>query len=304
MIIDAVYTWVDGQDVAWQEQRRARREQLALHDDTTEIGFADRYVQHGELQWSLKILQRHAPWLRRVFIITMNQVPPDIPENVTIVDHTVILPADVLPTFNSHAIETVLHKIPDLSEHFIYFNDDMFVGAPVTTNDFFDGRGRPVLPWAKNRELNHLKRTLNNYEASLYTSALLVAQHYGLATAAYCCRYPSHTAVPKTKTSYERAWQLLPQEMRYTQQQPFRGPGQLIHYVTNYIDLAAGEANMVIGEAAYFATELQLYEHWQRTHTLPRLFCVNQIRGTRFAELMKMVTEERTPVVKIRRRKF
>ena len=47
------------------------------------------------------------------------------------VDHAAILPADALPTFNSHAIESALHRLPDLAEHFVYFNDDFFLGRPL-----------------------------------------------------------------------------------------------------------------------------------------------------------------------------
>ena len=42
-------------------------------------------------------------------------------------DHREIIEQEYLPTFNSHVIEANLHKIPNLSEHFIYFNDDVFV---------------------------------------------------------------------------------------------------------------------------------------------------------------------------------
>ena len=38
---------------------------------------------------------------------------------------------DNLPTFNSLAIETLLWRIPDLAEQFLYFNDDVFLTAPI-----------------------------------------------------------------------------------------------------------------------------------------------------------------------------
>ena len=46
-----------------------------------------------------------------------------------------------LPTFNSHAIESQLHHIPGLAEHFIYFNDDVFLGRQVRPELFFHGNG-------------------------------------------------------------------------------------------------------------------------------------------------------------------
>lgn len=41
-----------------------------------------------------------------------------------------------LPTFSSPSIELNLHHIDALSEYFIYFNDDVFLGSPVFPYDF------------------------------------------------------------------------------------------------------------------------------------------------------------------------
>lgn len=305
VVVDAVYTWVDGTDPVWQEQRRACRQRLQLSDDAQEPGFADRYIQHGELQMSLRRLQQYAPWIRRVFIVTMHQTPPDLPAGlpITIVDHSTILPASALPSFNSLAIETGLHRIPDLAEHFLYFNDDMFLGAPVTPWDFFDPQGRPLLPWLENK-LVHNRQT-NAYQSSLFTSALLVAQHDGLEVAARVCRHPSHTVVPKTKASCERMWALFPAEMQRTQDAPFRAYQQISHYLATYLDLAAGAAVLQPGKTAcYFATDYDLADFWNRHGALPKLFCVNQIRGSLFATIMSASLKPAESRVKIRRRKF
>ncbi|MBQ4155961.1 MAG: glycosyltransferase, partial [Clostridia bacterium] len=74
------------------------------------------------------------------YIVTASQIPNwlDVTNSrIKIVNHDQILPKDVLPTFNSVAIETALHRIPDLAEHFLYANDDMFFGANVDKNFFF-----------------------------------------------------------------------------------------------------------------------------------------------------------------------
>lgn len=42
-----------------------------------------------------------------------------------------------LPTFSSPAIEFNIHRIPGLSKKFIYFNDDIFLGAPIYPEDFY-----------------------------------------------------------------------------------------------------------------------------------------------------------------------
>ncbi|MFD7813436.1 stealth family protein [Streptomyces sp. NPDC059785] len=139
--IDVVYTWVDGNDPAWQRRRGA----YGPGGYHTESANAARYISRDELRYSLRALEQHAPWVRHVYLVTDRQRPAwlaDRHPRITVVDHSEIFddPA-ALPTFNSHAIESRLHHIKGLSEHFLYFNDDMFLGAPVTPQDFFLSNG-------------------------------------------------------------------------------------------------------------------------------------------------------------------
>ncbi|MDO9457065.1 stealth conserved region 3 domain-containing protein [Nocardioides sp.] len=166
--VDVVYTWVDGSDEAWEARRIARLAEVT-GDPTTQTRAASgraRYVDRGELRYSLRSLHLFAPWVRTIHVVTDGQVPAwldvDHPR-IHLVDHRDLLPADALPTFNSHAIESVVHRIDGLAEHFVYFNDDFFVGAPTWPEAFFSPAGSPavfpsstvvglpgqgVLPWA------------------------------------------------------------------------------------------------------------------------------------------------------------
>ena len=142
--IDAVYTWVDGSDPAWLATQRQRRGEATepLHAESDSEA---RYRSREELRFSLRSLKYFAPWIRRIFLVTAGQVPEwldkDHPD-VTVVDHRDIFARpDDLPTFNSHAIESQLHHIEGLSEHFIYFNDDVFLGRPVSPTAFFTTGG-------------------------------------------------------------------------------------------------------------------------------------------------------------------
>jgi len=139
--IDVVYTWVDGSDPNWQRRRGAYGE----HGYHSESANAARYISRDELRYSLRALEQNAPWVRHVHLVTDRQRPSWLNEahpRITVVDHAEIFgdPA-ALPTFNSHAIESRLHHIKGLSEHFLYFNDDMFLGSPVTPQDFFLSNG-------------------------------------------------------------------------------------------------------------------------------------------------------------------
>lgn len=106
-----------------------------------------------ELRYSLRSLWLYAPWVRNVYIVTNGQVPYwlDLSNpNVFIVTHGDIFPnrAD-LPVFSSPAIEVHLHRIPGLSDRFLYFNDDTMLGNVVWPDDFWSREGgqKVYLSW-------------------------------------------------------------------------------------------------------------------------------------------------------------
>ncbi len=136
--IDVVYTWVDGSQAEFQEQLQHFRK-LEGCDDYECIG-ENRFYDNEELRFSLRSLERYAPWVRNVYIVTKDQVPHWLVTShprLTLVSHKSLFScADWLPTFNSHAIEWQLSRIPGLAKRFIYFNDDMFLGGPVAPSDF------------------------------------------------------------------------------------------------------------------------------------------------------------------------
>ncbi|XP_056280450.1 N-acetylglucosamine-1-phosphotransferase subunits alpha/beta isoform X3 [Pseudoliparis swirei] len=114
---------------------------------------ASRFEDNEELRYSLRSVERHAPWVRHIFIITNGQIPSwlnlDNPR-VTVVPHQVIfLNSSHLPTFSSPSIETHMHRIPGLSQKFIYLNDDVMFGKDVWPDDFYShSKGQKVyLTW-------------------------------------------------------------------------------------------------------------------------------------------------------------
>ena len=130
--IDIVFSWVDG-------AHDARRELMAQSQVNGADAGPDRYRQIDELRYALRSVHAFAPWVRRIFIATDSQAPAwldaDHPRVRIVRSEEFFADPAVLPTFNSHAIESQLHHIPDLAEHFLYSNDDMFFGRPVTPFD-------------------------------------------------------------------------------------------------------------------------------------------------------------------------
>ena len=144
--VDAVYTWVDDSDPDWRERKdyHARKAGGSL---SATARHSTRFHNREELRYSLRSVAKYAPFIRDIYIVTDDQTPDWLNTNnpqITVVPHTEIFPTDALPTFNSHAIEARLHHIPHLSEHYIYFNDDVFFGKPANPFDFFTPDGLSI----------------------------------------------------------------------------------------------------------------------------------------------------------------
>lgn len=141
--VDVVYMWVDGADPSW----RARRDEaLIARGQQPQLSVAaSRFRDHGELRYSFRSLERFAPWVRHVYLVTDQQRPDWLVAEhprLTVVDHRdIFTDPSVLPTFNSHAIGSQLHHIEGLSEHYLVMNDDVLFGRPVVPQLFFDANG-------------------------------------------------------------------------------------------------------------------------------------------------------------------
>ena len=154
--IDAVVTWVDGNDPLHRAKRDMYSDQL--HTGTTRCGALElRFVEAGEVRYCIYSIRKFAPWIRNIYLVTDEQRPSWLSEElqkllgVTVVDHKVLFRdnPEYLPCFNSISITTLLWKIPGISDKYILFNDDVFLVSKTEQSDFFVGekvvlRGRFV----------------------------------------------------------------------------------------------------------------------------------------------------------------
>lgn len=149
--IDVVITWVNGDDKA----HRRKRWQYTVDEHETsheDIGGETRFRSVGEIAYCVASINRFAPFVRKIFIVTDDQNPmidqyiaDNYPQPIPmeVVSHKTIFEGyeEYLPVFNSLSIETMLWRIPGLSEHYIYMNDDVMLVAPTTEQVFFqDGK--------------------------------------------------------------------------------------------------------------------------------------------------------------------
>ena len=136
MGIDFVITWVDMDDPKWKKEFYKYSDKI--DNSVNELSEA-RFRDYGFLKYWFRGVEKFAPWVRKIHFVTSGQKPEwlntDHPK-INMVSHEDYIPKQYLPVFNSNLIEIYIHKIPDLSEQFVYFNDDFYITNHIDPNVF------------------------------------------------------------------------------------------------------------------------------------------------------------------------
>lgn len=238
--IDIVYLWVDGNDPEIIKKRNYWKEKYG-HEISKQAINPCRFVDNNELKYSLRSLEKYAPWINNIFIVTDNQTPKWLNTNhekIHIIDHSEIIPKDALPTFNASAIEACIHKIPNLSEHFIFANDDMFFLDYTNPSFFFTNEGFPIFRVCKKisdkhfNECIYFKMVKNGYD--------LIKSKFG-----YKLNYePHHNIDPYRKSDFEKCNQLFSEEITKTIYSKFRSETDIQRVVYSAYACAIGECKL------------------------------------------------------------
>jgi hypothetical protein len=167
----------------------------------------------------------YAPFVRHVYIVTDEQVPywlDAAAPGLTVVDHREIFAEpEALPVFNSHAIGTQLHHIEGLSEHYLYFNDDVFVGRAVSPEHFFHSSGIAKVPFSAAQIGLGAPSTeeIATNSAAKNARALLMASHGRFITHKF-----KHTPHPQIRSVHGELEQRFADAVRRTARSRFRHP--------------------------------------------------------------------------------
>lgn len=211
--IDVVFTWVDGKDPMWF-QKYSKYSRFFQNKASLYATDVARFEDHNELYFSVLSVLKFMPWVRYIFIVTDQQIPKwfntlQYPK-IKFINHDDIIDEKYLPTFNSHVIEAFLHRIPNLSENFIYFNDDVFVARELKAEHFFQPNGIASI-FLSDKSLSKMKKMGNS------TATLSASQHsISLLNKYYNNKIDSplvHTYFPLKKSIYNLAWELYNQEI-------------------------------------------------------------------------------------------
>ncbi|MHA7878152.1 MAG: stealth family protein [Saccharospirillum sp.] len=250
--IDAVVTWVNAQDPKYRQKLNEHR--VAIGEPPVAAG-QGRYSESGEFAYCIASLIRYAPWLRCIYIVTDDQTPgfynalmaSPWAERIRLVSHRELFRGyeAYLPSFNIRAIKSMFWNLPELSERFVFLNDDFLIMRPVQPEDFFRGNAmvlsgswRPNLLRLSGRKANHKRKKRPGNHA---------AQALAAKKAGYRWRYfrVPHMPHPMFKSLLQQYFDRHPGELEANLTYRFRSEAQfLADALVTHLALKRGRAVM------------------------------------------------------------
>lgn len=282
MDIDLVYFWVDGNDPKWRAKHDAF---CGKTSGTVETNGINRFANNDELKYSLRSVAMYAPWIRKIFIITDDQVPVWLDTSnpkVKIIDHKDILPAESLPCFNSCLIGHYAYRTPGLAEHFLLGNDDTYINREVAPGDFFTSDGLPIvrlrrmyfrqLRWSFRENVR--KKTLSNYRRTLQRASQLVSDKFGH----YYTGIPHHNINALLKSvCRDVAENIMRDEFLSNNKNHIRNDDDVQNVVFSYVALAEKRGKLrYVTDKESMIVKIHKDKHYERLDKFrPMLFCMN-----------------------------
>lgn len=299
--IDFVITWVDGSDEKWLAEKRAIAESYSFikkPSSTTNRTFAENQPSiKGQpslekprfdssdlrfrndfdfLKYWFRGVEKFAPWVNRIFFVTAGHLPDWLNlqhPKLKIIRHSDFIPQEFLPTFNSHTIENNLHRIAELSENFVYFNDDFYLLRKTRPEDFFkegqyqgktqllpraffaeniliNNPSRDIFPYIQMNNMALINQTYDkrNFYKTHRSKAFNIK--YGVLNLRnlllqpwreFSLLYDPHCAIAYKKSTFQAVWQKHNKELTETSLRRFRSDRDVSHLVFYYTQLLDGK---------------------------------------------------------------
>lgn len=282
--IDVVITWVDTTDEAW----------IKRYENTLKKPFKrsvrwspERAPPDTELSLCLKLIRKNVPWVRNVFILTQQQDPKCRTKNEILIDHSEI---GLGLVFNVLAIEPSLHKIPGLSEHFLYFNDDFYAVRKLTRDLFFTDEGKTIVQFEEHNENDNIWNKTIRHTLKIYNSNNLKL-------------IVPHTPYALTKSQMTEAERQFPEYWEKSRNALLRGDqGEInsimatyIHSLRNSTAIQDTASNLKYVYIEY-PIDIKMFTHWFNIYP-PHIICINEFNTTK-KELYDSI--EKTPALYIK----
>ena len=255
--IDAVVLWVDGNDKQWfSDAKKYCKDNRNLKPE--------RFRDWGTLKYWFRSIEKNASWFSKIHFVTCGHIPEwlntDDPK-INVVKHSDFIPEKFLPTFNSNAIELNLHRIDDLAERFVLFNDDVFLMKKTKPTDFFIGNKTrdvliesPIIPTDdiftqtmynniatlnKHYKKKDVMKSIKKYHSLKYgkfmISSRVESHHDG-----FVGFYNQHITTPFLKSYFDFLWKMEPGLCEITSSNKFRSKDDITQYLVRYLQLVEG----------------------------------------------------------------
>ena len=243
MEIDFVVTWVDMDDPKWKKDFANYSGKVDTEKNSVSKA---RFRDYGFLKYWFRGVEKFAPWVRKIHFVSSGQKPDWLDTSnpkINLVNHEDYIPKQFLPSYNSVVIERYLHKIPNLTEHFVYFNDDFYIINTLEQERFFQN-GLPCdiaafqyspswSQWYKRikNNINLINKHFDKREVMSQFYDKWYNQIYGSkARLNYLLKlYPKfitlrvpHNAQPFLKSTFEEVWTVAEKELTETSANRFR----------------------------------------------------------------------------------
>ena len=270
--IDIVLLWVDGNDKEWQEEK-------STYQNINGDAGKNRFRDCNNLQYVFRSIEKNAPWVNKIFFITYGHLPKWLDTSnpkLVVVNHKDYIPKKYLPTYNSNVIELNLHRIKDLSEQFILFNDDLFLLKNTKETDFFKN-GKPTDTYVEYTQLptsyndNHFFMKANilailnkhfdkNQVKSKHFSKMINFKYgnlnfktlYLLNNKKFSGFWNFHSPQPYLKSTFNKIWEKEKNTLDIACKNKFRNSTDLGHYLCRYWQMLEGNFQPKKDESKYF----------------------------------------------------
>lgn len=276
MNIDFVIPWVDNSDTAWLND-------FSFHATKSEGDKREaRFRDWDNLKYWFRGVEKFAPWVNKVHLVTCGHYPNWLNINepkLNIVKHSDYIPHEYLPTFNTHTIELNIHRIPNLADNFVFFNDDIFILKKLSPSCYFRNNlpcDMPVLNLlaGSNKAFSHIlmcssgvvQNRFNKHKVIFKSFWKWLNPIYGLHLFKTLALLPwpkfsgfmvQHLAQPYKKEVFHQVWEADKALLDLTCKSKFRRPVNINHYAMRYWQFATGQfwpKNITLDSSYFYVT--------------------------------------------------
>lgn len=265
--IDFVVSWMNPYDDNWRKQK-AKYWAIEINDPEYDYNQVARFRDWDNLQFWFRGVEKFAPWVRKIYFVTWDTVPAWLNvknPKIEVIRDAEIVPEGYAPCFSPNPIETNLHRIPGLSEHFVFFNDDMFLLKPVEKSDFFVnglpremGVAYTLVNNIHNDPFQHMlltmtgiingffdKKDVQRKNRKKWINPIYGKQNVNTLSTWYNHGFSGimipHLPSSMRKSTYEEVWEKIPEQLLKTASHRFRNPTDVTQYIFRYWAICKGE---------------------------------------------------------------